>query len=45
LNLAAAAGIRRGKLAVPSNDPAGPHAVELLGTHDVMFFDGFEQLP
>jgi len=37
-----APGIRRAELAVPSNDPAGPHAVELIGTHDVLFFDGFE---
>jgi len=40
-----APGVRQAELAIPSNDPAGPHAVELLGTHDVMFFDGFEQLP
>jgi len=37
-----APGVRQAELAVPSNDPAAPHAVELIGTHDVLFFDGFE---
>jgi len=40
-----AGGVRRAELRIPSNDPAGPHAVELIGTHDVLFFDGFEALP
>jgi len=40
-----APGVRQAELAVPSNDPAGPHAVELIGTHDVLFFDGFENRP
>jgi len=40
-----AAGIRKAALTVLSNDPGGPHAVELLGTNDMMFSDGFEDLP
>ncbi|MFU8877750.1 MAG: choice-of-anchor D domain-containing protein, partial [Wenzhouxiangellaceae bacterium] len=37
-----AAGIRRAWVSIPSNAPGSPHRVDLLGTQDVIFFDGFE---
>lgn len=36
------AGIRTANLWIPSNDPNEPEIVELQGTSDVVFFDGFE---
>ena len=37
-----APGVREARVRVPSNDPDGPHYLELIGTHDVIFHDGFE---
>ena len=35
-------GIRTADLRIPSNDPDGPEVIELQGTSDVVFFNGFE---
>ena len=35
-------GIRTADLRIPSNDPGGPEVIELQGTSDVVFFNGFE---
>lgn len=37
-----AAGIRHAQIYVPGNAPESPAAAMLIGTHDVVFFDGFE---
>jgi len=35
-------GLRRARLRVPSNTPDSPQFVELIGSHDVLFADDFE---
>jgi len=40
-----ATGVREARLAVSSNDPAGPHVVDLIGATDMMFSDRFENNP
>lgn len=40
-----AAGVRRAGVVIDSNDPDAPHELELIGTHDVLFFSGFEPTP
>ncbi len=37
-----APGIRQAWIQLPSNDPTGPHQVQLTGTHDVIFDDRFQ---
>ena len=36
-------GVRETRIAIPSNSPDSPGRVDLIGTNDVVFFDGFEQ--
>jgi len=36
------AGIRQARLRIPTDHPAGPAFVELVGTSGVLFYDGFE---